>query len=120
MARHDSLMLQTGELFTLRRRLSALRPALTEKSAQQARLDAATSATQTADNAMTDWMHAYRRPAASVTPDSATAYYERQLRILDQVATLTQLAHDSASAVLRAFSSVPAAKSLAPTPSPSR
>jgi hypothetical protein len=104
MARHDSLMRQTGELFTLRRRLSGIRPTLLNRTAQLARLDDATAATQLADNAMTDWMHGYRRPASTTAPDSAARYYEQQLRILDQVADLTHRAHDSATAVVQAFS----------------
>lgn len=104
LARHDSLMLATGRLFDLRRKLNARRPALVADSAtHQAllhRLDAATRATVTADDAMTDWMHAYHRPGADASPDSVVAYFRQQQLALDHITALTQAAHDSAQAIL--------------------
>ncbi|HYE78878.1 MAG TPA: hypothetical protein VEI97_12910 [bacterium] len=103
LARHDSLMLATGRLFELRQKLNRFRPALQADSARHParaaalrRLRTATRATLAADDAMTDWMHAYRRPASSSPPDSARAYFLRQQRALDHVDSLTRAAHDSA------------------------
>lgn len=108
LARHDSLMLATGRLFDLRRKLTALRPGLLADSGKNRaalrRLDAATRATLTADDAMTDWMHAYHRPVAGTAPDSVAAYFRRQQGALDQVAALTRAAHDSAQAIYQHLS----------------
>ena len=107
LARHDSLMMLTDQLFALRQRLAAGGAALPADPALRARfgprLNSATRATRRADDAMMDWMHAYHRPAADTAPDSATAYFLRQLRVLGMVDTLTHRALDSATAVLRAL-----------------
>ncbi len=105
LARHDSLMIITDRLFDLRRRLAARRAGLlgTTSAGLIPRLDSATVATLRADNAMTDWMHDYRRPAAATSPDSAAVYFEQQLQLLDHVDLLTRRALDSATVVLGAL-----------------
>ncbi len=116
LARHDSLMVLTDRLFELRRRLQARRATLPASGAARnrlmARLDSATHATLRADDAMMDWMHAYHRPPQGTVPDSAVAYFTRQLRTLTTVRQLTTQALDSATAVLRP-APVPA-KTLSP------
>ena len=118
LARHDSLMALSGDLFVLRGRLTAGRGAAVAARAPHlvARLDSATRATLRADDAMTDWMHAYHRPAPGTAPDSATAYYRRQLRVLATVDLLTHRALDSASAVLRALPVAPVVPVAPATP----
>ncbi len=101
MAQHDSLMALTDRLFAFRQRLARVRAAA-PAGPFAVRLDSATRATLRADDAMTDWMHAYQRPAATAAPDSAAAYFHRQLSALRLVDTLTHRALDSAAAVLRA------------------
>lgn len=100
LARHDSLMFLTDRLYGLRQRLIARRAALPPAAPLAARLDSATRATLLADDAMMDWMHTYRRPAATTPPDSAVAYYHRQLRLLAEVDRLTHRALDSAAVLL--------------------
>ncbi len=105
MARHDSLMGQTEQLFELKAQLTAARvPANAPVLANM----------QTASQAMMTWMHAYQ------PPDSTAPAPQRLTYLLDQQTQLTAVeqqikaALDSGQARLRR--ATPAAPAATPAP----
>ena len=88
MARHDSLMAQTDQLYSLKARLSATR---SPAAAPYVRGLVA------ADAAMMDWMHQYKAPDSTATPAARLAYFEQQQQVLAGVRRQYRATMDSAT-----------------------
>ena len=88
MARHDSLMAQTDDLYTLKARIAATHsPAATPY----------VRGLLAADAAMMDWMHRYKAPDSTATPAARLAYFEQQQRVLAGVRRQYRATMDSAA-----------------------
>ena len=99
LARHDELMAQMGNLYTLRQQLQQL-PA--QDTAKVARLQGALLG---AEAGMMFWMHHYRRPADTMVVTSRLAYYAAQQQRIDSVGRLFRSSQDSARLAQQAASS---------------
>jgi uncharacterized protein involved in copper resistance len=89
MARHDSLMAQMDQLYSLKAKLSK-------------------AAVPTADAAMMDWMHQYRAPDTTVASATRLAYFRQQQQVLNQVNRQFQATIDSATLFLKQLPPAPA------------
>ena len=88
MARHDSLMAQTDQLYALKARISA-----THSPAAPPYVRGLLAA----DAAMMDWMHRYKAPDSTATPAARLAYFEQQQRVLANVRRQYRATMDSAA-----------------------
>jgi hypothetical protein len=94
MAKHDELMAQMDQLYTLRQQLQrAALPDTTEAGRRRRSL-------LRADAAMMGWMHQYRRPADTVVHEQVMAYFAAQEHKIDSVGRLMRGSIDSARLVL--------------------
>ena len=93
MAKHDELMAQMDQLYTLRQQLQRA-PADTVEVGRRRR------ALLRADAAMMGWMHQYRRPADTVAHEQVMAYFAAQEQKIDSVGRLMRGSIDSARLVL--------------------
>lgn len=92
MVRHDSLMVQTGQLFELKKKVLAANPA--EAGPYLRGL-------QAADNAMMGWMHQYRVPDSTLAEPQRLAYFKQQQQLLAAVGRQQRGIIDSVSALLQ-------------------
>ena len=92
MARHDSLMAQTGQLFELKAKITQAKVA---NAAPYLR------GLQAADNAMMSWMHQYQAPDSTMPEAQRLAYFQQQQQILSAVDKQQRGAIDSATALLK-------------------
>ncbi|HEX8660076.1 MAG TPA: hypothetical protein VF690_21205 [Hymenobacter sp.] len=99
MARHDSLMAQMDQLYSLKAKLSK---AAVPTAAPYLRGLAA------ADAAMMDWMHQYRAPDTTVAAATRLAYFRQQQQVLNQVNRQFQATIDSATLFLKQLPPAPA------------
>ena len=88
MARHDSLMAQTDQLFSLKAEVAA---AHSPAAAPYLRGLAA------ADAAMMDWMHQYRAPDSTAAAATRLAYFQQQQQVLRNVSRQYRATMDSAA-----------------------
>ena len=88
MARHDSLMAQTDQLYSLKARISA-----THSPAAGPYVRGLLAA----DAAMMDWMHHYQAPDSTATPAARLAYFEQQQQVLASVRRRYRATMDSAT-----------------------
>ena len=88
MARHDSLMAKTDQLFLLKTKIAATH---TPATAPYLRGLAA------ADAAMMDWMHRYHAPDTTAAPATRLAYYQEQQRVLARIREQFRTTIDSAT-----------------------
>jgi len=88
MARHDSLMAKTDQLFLLKTKLAATHAPAT---APYLRGLAA------ADAAMMDWMHRYHAPDTTAAPATRLAYFQQQQQVLARVREQFRTTIDSAT-----------------------
>lgn len=96
MTRHDAVMGQMDQLYTVRQQLQRAALPDTAASGRQRR------ALLGAEAAMMDWMHQYRAPADSVAHAQKMRYFEQQQHKIDSVAVLTTTSLDSARQLLGA------------------
>lgn len=101
LARHDELMAQMGNLYTLRQQVQQL-----PDTARVARLQGALLG---AEEGMMFWMHHYRKPADTVAVTRRLAYYAAQQQRIDSVGRLFRSSQDSAR------QAQPTASSTSPT-----
>ena len=106
MARHDSLMAKTDQIFTFRAKIAATHaptagPYLRGLAA--------------ADAAMADWMHRYHTPDSTTAAPARLAYFRQQQQVLAGVSRQYRATLDSA-ALFIAQHPAPA-KPAAPAPS---
>ena len=87
MARHDSLMAQTDQLYTLKGKLSGYH---TEAAAPYIH------GLLAADAAMMAWMHQYKAPDSTVASATRLAYFQEQQQVLAGVRRQFRTALDSA------------------------
>ena len=87
MARHDSLMAQTDQLYSLKAQVSA---AHSPTSAPYVH------GLLAADAAMMDWMHHYKAPDTTAAPASRLAYFQQQQQVLASVHRQYRATLDSA------------------------
>ncbi|RSK45032.1 hypothetical protein [Hymenobacter rigui] len=104
LARHDELMAQMDQLYTLRQQLQQTAHSDTVAAGRQRR------ALLAAEAGMMFWMHHYRRPADTLTADSRLAYYGMQQQRIDSVGRLFRSSQDSAKALLSTVSAPSSAK----------
>ena len=107
MATHDSLMFRTDELMALKGKLSGYH---SEAPAPYIHGLAA------ADNAMMAWMHQYKAPDSTATPEARLAYFQQQQQQLAGVRRLFRSSLDSATQ----FQAQHPAAGDVPAPSPSK
>lgn len=88
MAAHDSLMFQTDELMARKAKLSGYH---SEAPAPYIHGLAA------ADNAMMAWMHQYKAPDSTATPEARLAYFRQQQQQLAVVRGMFRSSLDSAA-----------------------
>ena len=88
MARHDSLMAQEDQLFSLKTRIVA---AHSPMAGPYLRGLAA------ADAAMMDWMHQYKAPDSTAAPAARLAYFRQQQQVLAGVSQRFRATMDSAA-----------------------
>ncbi|WP_210515826.1 hypothetical protein [Hymenobacter terricola] len=105
MARHDSLMAQTSQLYEFKSKLSgyhsqAVAPYIHGLLA--------------ADAAMMSWMHQYKAPDTTAVPATRLAYFQQQQQVLNAVQRQYRATLDSAT---RFTTEHPAAGDVRPTPS---
>ncbi|GAA4349042.1 hypothetical protein GCM10023185_05430 [Hymenobacter saemangeumensis] len=101
MDRHDSLMVQTGQLFELKEKVKQARPAHAGRYLR---------GLQAADNAMMNWMHQYRAPDSTMSEAQRLAYFQKQQEILDAVEKQQQGIIDSVHALLQQQSATTSVK----------
>ena len=103
MARHDSLMAQMDQLYSLKAKLS---------KAPAAAAGPYLRGLTAADAAMMDWMHRYHAPDTTVAPATRLAYFRQQQQVLAQVNRQFQATIDSATLFLQQLpsASAPAAR----------
>ncbi|WP_460611609.1 hypothetical protein [Hymenobacter seoulensis] len=94
LARHDELMAQMDQLYTLRLKLQKTPPADTVAAGRQRR------ALLAAEAGMMFWMHNYRRPQDTVAVARRLAYYAAQQQRIDSVGRLFRSSQDSAKLLL--------------------
>ena len=94
MDRHDSLMVQTGQLFLLKERILRAKPPGAGRYLQ---------GLQAADNAMMGWMHQYKAPDSTVAEAQRLAYFQQQQQILDAVEKQQRGIIDSVAALLQQY-----------------
>jgi len=88
MARHDSLMAQTDQLYSLKAQISATHSPAAAPFVR---------GLLAADAAMMDWMHRYKAPDSTATPAARLAYFEQQQQVLAGVRRQYRATMDSAS-----------------------
>ena len=88
MARHDSLMAQTDQLYSLKAQVSA---AHSPTSAPYVH------GLLAADAAMMDWMHKYHKPDSTTAPAARLAYFRQQQEVLANVHRQYRATMDSAA-----------------------
>lgn len=88
MARHDSLMAETSELYKYKAKLSGYH---TEAAAPYIH------GLLAADAAMSAWMHQYKAPDTTAAPATRLAYFQQQQQVLDGVSRLYKSSLDSAT-----------------------
>ncbi|ALW85853.1 hypothetical protein AUC43_12565 [Hymenobacter sedentarius] len=88
MARHDSLMVQEDQLFSLKAKIAA---AHSPAAGPYLRGLAA------ADAAMMDWMHQYHAPDSTADPAARLAYFRQQQQVLATVSQKFRATIDSAT-----------------------
>ena len=88
MATHDSLMFQTDELMAVKGKLAGYH---SEAPAPYIHGLAA------ADNAMMAWMHQYKAPDSTATPEARLTYFQQQQQQLAGVRRLFRSSLDSAT-----------------------
>ncbi|WP_345057417.1 hypothetical protein [Hymenobacter glaciei] len=88
MATHDSLMFQADELMALKGKLSGYH---SEAPAPYIHGLAA------ADNAMMGWMHQYKAPDSTATPEARLSYFKQQQQLLAGVRRQFRSSLDSAT-----------------------
>jgi len=88
MARHDSLMAQTDQLYSLKARIAATHAAAAAPYVR---------GLLAADAAMMDWMHHYKAPDSTATPAARLAYFEQQQQVLAGVRRQYRATIDSAA-----------------------
>ncbi|QDA61698.1 hypothetical protein [Hymenobacter jejuensis] len=95
LAKHDELMAQMDQLYTLRQQLQKAPVSYMAVVSQRRRSLLA------ADAAMMGWMHQYRKPADTVAHESKMKYFEAQRTKIDSVARVMRGSIDSAQLVLK-------------------
>lgn len=95
MVKHDELMAQMDQLYTLRQQLQRTATPDTLEAGRRRR------SLLRADAAMMGWMHQYRRPADTVAHEQVMAYFAAQENKIDSVGRLMRGSIDSAQALLR-------------------
>lgn len=95
LAKHDELMAQMDELTILRQQLQKTPGPDTTAAGRRRR------ALLSADAAMMDWMHRYRKPADTVAIARRLTYFAGQQKKIDSVAGLFRTSIDSARLVLQ-------------------
>ena len=90
LARHDELMAQMDQLTILRQQIQKTPGPDTVAAGRQRR------ALLSADAAMMEWMHRYRKPADTVAMDQRMSYFASQQKKIDSVAGLFRTSLDSA------------------------
>ncbi|WP_188559032.1 hypothetical protein [Hymenobacter glacieicola] len=96
LARHDELMAQMDQLYTLRQQLQKTPTPDTAAAGRQRRALAA------AEAGMMFWMHRYRRPQDTVAVAHRLTYYSSQQQRIDSVGRLFRTSVDSARLLLQA------------------
>jgi hypothetical protein len=94
MAKHDELMAQMDQLYSLRQQLQRTASLDTVEAGRRR------NSLLRADAAMMGWMHQYRRPADTVAHEQVMAYFAAQEHKIDSVGRLMRGSIDSAKAVL--------------------
>ncbi|MBO0357970.1 hypothetical protein J0X19_08445 [Hymenobacter sp. BT186] len=90
LARHDELMAEMDQLTILRQQIQKTPGSDTVAASRRRR------ALLSADAAMMDWMHRYRKPADTMTVARRLDYFASQQKKIDSVATLFRTSLDSA------------------------
>jgi hypothetical protein len=108
MARHDSLMAQEDQLFSLKAKITA---AHSPAAGPYLRGLAA------ADAAMMDWMHQYHAPDSTAAPSAQLAYFRQQQQVLATVSQKFRATIDSATMFIN---KLPAAAAPAKAPASSK
>ena len=88
MARHDSLMAKTDQIFSFRAKIAA-----THSPAASPYLRGLAAA----DAAMAGWMHQYHAPDSTTAPAARLAYFEQQQQVLARVSRQYRATLDSAA-----------------------
>ncbi|WP_310391260.1 hypothetical protein [Hymenobacter sp.] len=99
MARHDSLMAQTDQLFSLKAKINA-----THSPAAGPYLRGLAAA----DAAMMDWMHQYQAPDTTAAPAARLAYFRQQQQVLARVKLQYRATIDSATLFISQHPGAPA------------
>ena len=95
LAKHDELMAQMDQLTILRQQLQKTPGPDTVAAGRQRR------ALLSADAAMMDWMHRYRKPTDTVAVARRLSYFATQQKKIDSVAALFRTSIDSARLLLQ-------------------
>ena len=92
MARHDSLMAKTDQIFSFRAKIAA-----THSPAAGPYLRGLAAA----DAAMSDWMHKYHAPDSTIAAAARLAYFQQQQQVLARVSRQYRATLDSAALFIR-------------------
>ena len=92
MARHDSLMVKTDQIFSFRAKIAA-----THSPGANSYLRGLAAA----DAAMASWMHQYHAPDSTTAPAARLAYFEQQQQVLARVSRKYRATLDSAALFIK-------------------